>query len=113
MQGKRKEPQMMRQVNDYGRLYDALNNGFVAVRIAPDGDEENDIVFNYDEMTQELAMNIALQCEIPTIHAANTVMLTFSRTYDSVDSLKEQLHRLEMHGFLVEFYNAENWSVRY
>ena len=103
----------MMQVNDYGKLYDALNSIDVTVRIAPMGDEENDIVFDYDEMTQELAMQIALMGEVPTIHAANTVMLTFSRTYDSVDSLKEQIDSLERCGFVAEFYDSKDWSEKF
>lgn len=103
----------MMQVDNYSKLHDALNSIDVTVRIAPMGDEENDIVFDYDEMTQELAMQIALMGEVPTIHAANTVMLTFSRTYEDVDSLKEQIDRLENCGFAVEFYNSKNWSEKF
>lgn len=103
----------MMQVNDYSKLYDALNSTDVTVRIAPMGDEGNDIVFDYDDMTQELAMQIALMGEVPTIHAANTVMLTFSRTYDSVDGLKEQIGNLENCGFVAEFYDSKDWSEKF
>ncbi len=103
----------MFHVNDFEKLYAAHNDGFIVVRIAPVGNEEDDVVFDYDEMTDELAMQIALLADVPSVDAAFCIARTFSKTYHSADEMREALAYLEDLGFMVECFNRKDWTEKY
>lgn len=103
----------MFHVDDFEKLYAAHHDNDIVVRIAPVDKEEDDAVFDYDEMTDELAMQLALFADVPTLDAALCIARTFGRTYHSTDEMREAFAYLEDLGFMTECFNAHNWTEKY